>query len=96
MFLPLALASAGLICSMLGIAIVKMNTAKSPELALRIGTIGATVIFMAVAYFVIQYFDVSTNVWGAVAVGAVGGIGIGLITEYYTGGKACSRYCEKR
>jgi K(+)-stimulated pyrophosphate-energized sodium pump len=87
MFLPLALASAGLICSMLGIAIVKMNTAKSPELALRIGTIGATVIFMAVAYFVILYFDVSVNVWGAVAVGAVGGIGIGLITEYYTGGK---------
>ncbi len=87
MFLPLALASAGLICSMLGIAIVKMNTAKSPELALRIGTIGATVIFMAVAYLVIQYFDVSVNVWGAVAVGAVGGIGIGLITEYYTGGQ---------
>ena len=87
MFLPLALASAGLVCSILGIAIVKMNTARSPELALRIGTIGATIIFMAAAYGVIKYFDVSVNVWGAVAVGAVGGIGIGLITEYYTGGK---------
>ena len=87
MFLPLALASAGLVCSILGIAIVKMNTARSPELALRIGTIGATIIFMAVAYAVIKYFDVSVNVWAAVAVGAVGGIGIGLITEYYTGGK---------
>ena len=87
MFLPLALASAGIVCSLLGIAIVKVNAAKSPELALRIGTIGATVIFMAVAYGVIKYLDVSTNVWGAVVVGAVGGIGIGLITEYYTGGK---------
>jgi K(+)-stimulated pyrophosphate-energized sodium pump len=87
MFLPLALASAGIVCSLLGIAIVKVNAAKSPELALRIGTIGATVIFMAAAYGVIKYLDVSINVWGAVVVGAVGGIGIGLITEYYTGGK---------
>ncbi len=87
MFLPLALASAGLVCSILGIAIVKINSAKSPELALRIGTIGTTIIFMAVAYFVIQYMQVSVNVWGAVVVGALGGIGIGLITEYYTGGK---------
>ena len=87
MFLPLALASAGLLCSILGIVIVKMNAAKSPELALRIGTIGAAVIFMAVAYVVIRYLGVSASVWGAVAIGAVGGIGIGLITEYYTAGK---------
>jgi K(+)-stimulated pyrophosphate-energized sodium pump len=87
MFLPLALASAGLLCSILGIAIVKMNTAKSPELALRMGTIGATVIFMVAAYLVVVMMGISSNVWGAVVVGAVGGIGIGLITEYYTGGK---------
>lgn len=87
MFLPLALASAGLVCSILGIAIVKMNSARSPKLALRIGTIGATIIFMAAAYAVIKYFAVSVNVWGAVVVGAVGGIGIGLVTEYYTGSK---------
>ena len=87
MFLPLGLASAGLLCSILGIVIVKMNAARSPELALRIGTIGAAVIFMAVAYGVIRYLGISANVWGAVVVGAVGGIGIGLITEYYTGGK---------
>ena len=87
MFLPLALATTGLVCSIIGITIVKMNTARSPELALRIGTIGATIIFMAVAYAVIKYFNINVTVWGAVVVGAVGGIGIGLITEYYTGGK---------
>lgn len=87
MFLPLALASVGLVCSIMGIIIVKINTARSPELALRIGTIGATIIFMGAAYAVTRYFDVSVNVWGAITVGAVGGIGIGLITEYYTGGK---------
>ena len=87
MFLPLAMASAGLVCAIVGIGLVKMNTARSPELALRIGTIGTTVLFMVVSYFVIRYMEVSANVWGSVAVGAVGGIGIGLITEYYTGGK---------
>ena len=87
MFLPLAMASAGLVCAIVGIGLVKMNTARSPELALRIGTIGTTVLFMVVSYFVIRYMEVSVNVWGSVAVGAVGGIGIGLITEYYTGGK---------
>ena len=87
MFLPLALASVGMVCSILGIGIVKLNAARSPELALRIGTIGATVLFMIAAFAAIRYFGVSVNVWGAVAVGALGGIGIGLITEYYTGGK---------
>ncbi len=87
MFLPLALASTGLIASIGGIVLVRMNTAKSPELALRIGTIGATVLFMAAALGVILYLGLSIAVWGAVVVGAVGGIGIGLITEYYTGGK---------
>ena len=30
---------------------------------------------------------ISQNIWWAVVSGAVGGIAIGLITEYYTGGK---------
>ena len=87
MFLPLALASAGLICSILGILLVKTFSAKSPEVALRIGTIGAAVLFIIAAYFVIIAVNINANVWGAVVVGAVGGIIIGLVTEYYTAGK---------
>ncbi len=87
MFLPLALASAGLLCSIVGIQLVRVNTRKSPELALRIGTIGASVLFIGAALAVILFMEISVNVWGAVLTGAVGGIGIGLITEYYTGGK---------
>jgi K(+)-stimulated pyrophosphate-energized sodium pump len=86
MFLPLALVSAGLICSVLGIAIVKMFSAQSPEKALRTGTIGAAVIFIVAAYFVIHFTGVNPKVWGAVLVGAIGGIIIGLVTEYYTAG----------
>ncbi len=86
MFLPLVLASAGLVCSIIGIMLVKTFSEKSPEVALRIGTMGAAVLFIGVAYFVIQAVGVSANVWGAVLVGALGGIIIGLVTEHYTAG----------
>ena len=87
MFLPLALASVGLLCSVGGILLVRMSSKKSPELALRIGTIGASALFIIAALALILSLEISINVWGAVLVGAVGGIGIGLITEYYTAGK---------
>ncbi|NKB75580.1 MAG: sodium-translocating pyrophosphatase [Gammaproteobacteria bacterium] len=87
MALPLALASVGLLSSILGIVLVKINASRSPELALRIGTIGSAVIFAVAAFFLVQYMQVSVNIWWTVVLGAAGGIGIGLITEYYTGGK---------
>jgi K(+)-stimulated pyrophosphate-energized sodium pump len=84
MFLPLALASCGLICSIIGIQLVRMFASKSPEVALRIGTISTTVIFIILSFFVIQMVGVAGKVWVAVFVGAVGGIVIGLVTEYFT------------
>ena len=88
MFLPLALASAGLLCSIAGIWIVKVFSDREPEKALRFGTIGATVAFIALSWWVITGLaGVHAAVWGAVVSGAVGGIIIGLVTEYFTGGK---------
>ena len=87
MFLPLALSSLGLICSMAGIYIVKHFSSKSPEVALRSGTIGATVIFIVTALVMVLMMGISWKVWGAVLSGAVGGMIIGLVTEYYTAGK---------
>ncbi len=87
MFLPLAIASAGLICSILGILMVKMFSSSDPAKALRIGTIGATILLIVVAYFLIDSLGIHHNVWLCVVAGAVGGIIIGLVTEYYTGGK---------
>jgi len=84
MFLPLVLASAGLICSVLGILMVKVMSKKSPEVALRSGTMFATVVFIIGAYFVVQMAGISSNVWWAVISGALGGMIIGLVTEYYT------------
>ena len=87
MFLPLALASGGLICSIGGIYLVRHFSSSSPEVALRIGTIGATALFMVLSLVIIKMAGVSTGVWGAVLSGAVGGIIIGLTTEYFTASK---------
>lgn len=84
MFLPLALASTGLICSVLGILMVNAMSSSKPEVALRAGTISSAIIFVVAAYFVVGFAGISTNVWLSVISGAVGGIIIGLVTEYYT------------
>ena len=88
MKLPLLLASSGLVASILGIVIVKLQSAKAPASALRSGNLLAPVIFVGFAWFIVQSLPgVSNAVWWCVIAGAVGGVLIGLITEYYTGGK---------
>ena len=95
MLLPLVLAATGLIASIIGIFIVKLQSAKAPASALRSGTLLAPVIFVAMAYFIINSFDgVGMNVWWCVIAGAVGGVLIGLITEYYTGGGPVKKIAE--
>ncbi|MBK9132136.1 MAG: sodium-translocating pyrophosphatase [Gammaproteobacteria bacterium] len=94
MFLPLALASAGLVCSVLGILLVRQFSSRSPEVALRTGTISASVLFIVAAYFVVQAVGITASVWGAVLVGSAGGIIIGLVTEYFTGGKPVRRLAQ--
>lgn len=87
MFLPLALSSAGILCSMAGIILVRIFTKKSAAVALRVGTVSASVIFIAAAAAVVSWVGVDLRVWGAVLVGAAGGIVIGIVTDYYTSGK---------
>ena len=87
MAFPLALASIGLLASVAGIVIVRARSSAAPEAALRSGTLGAPVIVIVMAWFLSENMGISQNIWWAVVSGAVGGIAIGLITEYYTGGK---------
>jgi K(+)-stimulated pyrophosphate-energized sodium pump len=94
MALPLMLASCGLVCSVLGIVGIRLMRHASPEVALRTGTIGASAIFIAAAYFIIREFQLSQHVWSSVVCGAVGGVIIGLVTEYYTGGKPVRTIAE--
>ena len=94
MFLPLALASLGLVCSVIGVLFVKMSSNKSPESALRMGTIGSALLFIITSYFLINQLEVSNSIWAAVLMGSIGGITIGLVTEYYTAGKPIKDIAE--
>ena len=85
-FMPLTLASLGLICSLVGIFTVKIFSSKSADVALRFGTIGSAALFIVAAYFLIAAMGGANGIWVAVLVGAIGGIVVGLVTEYYTGG----------
>ena len=95
MMLPLALASIGLVASIIGIFIVKLRSATEPASALRSGTLLAPAIFIVMAYFLIKYMgDIPMGVLWCVLSGAVGGVLIGLITEYYTGGNPVQKIAE--
>jgi len=80
--------SFGLISSILAIIFVKvlsrLNT--EPAVALRMGTISSSVIFLvfALAYAIIEK---NMNLFWTVLTGNVVGVFIGLITEWYTSGK---------
>ena len=87
MALPLLLASVGLVCSLLGVGLVRGASGMAPEKALRVGTMGAAALFIVAAWFLIAYLELNAGVWSAVLAGAIGGMIIGLVTEYYTGGK---------
>lgn len=85
--LPLILTTVGLLCSILGIFLVRTLSDKNPANALRYGTIGSAILFIIASYLTTSSLELSANVASAVLTGAVGGIIIGLITEHYTGGK---------
>jgi K(+)-stimulated pyrophosphate-energized sodium pump len=101
MFLPLALASLGLICSIIGILIIKSLAARknSDETnianSLRGGTFAAAISFIILAYYLIISLGVTENAWYAVLSGTIGGIIIGLVTEYYTGGAPVRKIAEQ-
>ncbi|MEM7177377.1 MAG: sodium-translocating pyrophosphatase [Pseudomonadota bacterium] len=94
MFLPLALAATGLIASILMIFVVKSRSSSAPAAALRTGTLGAPVVFLVAAYFLIMAMGLGTEIWLAVVAGAAGGVAIGLVTEYYTASKPVRKIAE--
>jgi K(+)-stimulated pyrophosphate-energized sodium pump len=94
MGLPLLLASAGLICSLVGIGIVRAMSGQEPGVALRFGTIGAPALFIVVAWFLIGNLGLDSAIWWSVLSGSVGGIIIGLVTEYYTSSSPIVKIAE--
>ncbi|MDY7030629.1 MAG: sodium-translocating pyrophosphatase [Thermodesulfobacteriota bacterium] len=94
--LPLMLAGAGIIVSIIGTFFVRVKEGGSPQTALNIGTFGAGIIMVIVTYFVCRHFvpqevemagtsGISAlDLFWATIGGLAAGIAVGLTTEYYT------------
>ena len=91
LLLPLALSSAGLLASLAGIVLVHRFARHSPAAALRLGLLSASVLFIAAAWWVIQQLGIGGGMWYTVLAGAIGGVVIGLATEFFTEGAPVRR-----
>ncbi len=94
--LPLALAATGIITSIIGTFFVKVKEGGNPQSALNLGEYLSSAIMIAASYILITKFlpetwvyngneFTSMGVFVATIVGLIAGLGVGMITEYYTG-----------
>ena len=94
--LPLLIAASGILVSIMGTFMVSVKEGGDPQKGLNQGEFGSGIIMVAVIYLLIIKFlpenydqqGVSYNgvgVFYATIIGLFGGLGIGKITEYYTG-----------
>jgi K(+)-stimulated pyrophosphate-energized sodium pump len=94
MALPLSMAAIGLLSSFLGIASMRVLKNIGPQSALRYSTFTAAGAFLIGAFLLIAASSVTLGIFWALAAGCLVGIGIGLITEYYTSAGPVDRIAE--
>ncbi len=94
MALPLSMAAIGLLSSFLGIASMRVLKNIGPQSALRYSTFTAAGAFLIGAFLLIDASSVTLGIFWALAAGCLVGIGIGLITEYYTSAGPVDRIAE--
>ena len=94
--LPLMIAASGVLVSIIGTFMVSVKEGGDPQKALNRGEFGSAAIMVAVIYVLIQIYlpdtfvqnqeiFTSLGVFFATVIGLLAGLGIGLITEHYTG-----------
>ncbi len=95
-YLPLVLAAVGIVMSIIGTFFVKVKDGGNPQTALNIGEFGSAFLMVVASYFIIDMLIPETwtndgmnytsmGVFLATIAGLVAGLGVGKITEYYTG-----------
>ena len=94
MALPILVAMVGLIASVLGIRAMSSLGNMDPSAALRNVTFISAGAMLFVSFFLIKVMGLPSGIFVALLFGCLAGIGIGLITEYYTAGKPVIRIAE--
>ncbi len=95
--LPLVLAGVGILVSIAGTFFVRTKEGGNPQTALNVGTFGAAGIMVVLSYPIINALlpadapalgaftgSVAMGIFLATIAGLLGGVGIGMLTEYYT------------
>jgi len=94
--LPLFIAAAGIVVSIVGTFMVSVKEGGDPQRALNQGEFGSSVLMIAAIFILIKQFlpenfiqqgisYQSIDVFYATVIGLASGLGIGLVTEHYTG-----------
>lgn len=91
--LPLILAGAGVLVSIVSTFFVRTKEGGNPQRALNYGTMGAAIVMVIVSFPIIWFLAPETfgggfgkiGIFGSVVIGLLSGVLIGIITEYYTG-----------
>lgn len=91
--LPIALYAIGLVASFIGFFSIFLFK-KNVETMLQKGTYIAIIAFVVGSYFYLQFMAIDMSLFGSIALGALSGIIIGLVTDYYTSGSPIKKLAE--
>ncbi len=94
MALPVIIAMVGLIASIIGIRSIRVLKNLDPADVLRYTTFISAGAMLLISFLVIKVMGLPMKLCIALSVGCLAGIAIGLITEYYTGGKPVVKIAE--
>lgn len=94
--LPMLIAGAGIVVSIIGMFFVRVREGGNPQVALNLGQFVAAALLLVASWFLVTgllpaHWSIggttytATGVFWATIAGLAAGVAIGLITEYYTG-----------
>jgi K(+)-stimulated pyrophosphate-energized sodium pump len=92
--LPLFLSAIGLGVSIVGIIVTRALKHLNPAVVLRIALIFPAVALAIVSFVLMPILGVTQDITIALAIGAIGGAVIGLITDYYTSASPIAKIAE--
>ncbi|MBI4444608.1 MAG: sodium-translocating pyrophosphatase [Acidobacteria bacterium] len=94
MALPIFLGLIGLIASIAGILSMRILRTLGPAASLRNSTYVSAALLLAGTFLVVNILEVELGIFYSVLVGAISGVVIGLITEWYTSGKPIQKIAD--
>ncbi len=82
--IPLVFAGLGIIASIIGVATIRVGKEGDPGRALNLGTYLTCIIYAVLTYLASTYLGYNLHIWGAVLVGLIAGVIIGITSDYFT------------